>query len=86
VKHFTAGCEAFHHVHPDTEVPNKTTFRLRKKFSKTGKVGNRTHVRTVPYSKHDTVHSVEETLTQSPCKYLRILSQGTAYLRQVVIN
>jgi len=35
-KSFGAGCEAFHHIHPDKEVPNKTTFRLMEKFSKTG--------------------------------------------------
>jgi len=75
-KSFTAGCEAFHHVNPDKQVPNKTTFRLMEKFSKTGNVGNRKHIRTVPHLTHDTVHSFEETLTQSPCKYLRILSKG----------
>jgi hypothetical protein len=73
---FTAGCEAFHHMHPDKEVPNKTTFRIMEKFSKTGNVGNRKHIRTVPHLTYDTVHSVEETLTQSPCKYLRILLKG----------
>jgi len=33
-KSFTAGCEAFHHVHPDKEVPNKTTFRLIENSAK----------------------------------------------------
>jgi len=85
-KSFTAGCEAFHDMHPDKEVPNKTTFRLMEQLGKTGYVGNSKHVRTVPHLTHDTVHSVEETLTQSPCKYLRILSKGNVYLRQVVIS
>jgi len=33
-KPFTAGCEAFQHVHPDKEVPNKTTFRLMENSAK----------------------------------------------------
>jgi hypothetical protein len=79
-KSFIAGCEAFHHVHLDKEVPNKTTFRLMEILSKTGNVGNRKHIRTVPHLTHDIVHSVEETLTELPCKYLRVLSKGNVVI------
>jgi hypothetical protein len=53
--------EAFHHVHPNKEVPSKTTiFRLVEKFRETGSVCDRKHVRPVIVLTHDMVCIVQE--------------------------
>jgi hypothetical protein len=71
---FIAVREAFHHVYPDKNGPNKTTVQRRaKKCRETGSVCVKKHVRRRTVLTNDVVHVVHETLLRSPMKSLRRL-------------
>jgi hypothetical protein len=69
-KSFIAVREAFHHVYPDKNGPNKITVqRLAKKCRETGSVCVKKHAVLT----NDAVRVVHETLLRSPMKSLRRL-------------
>jgi hypothetical protein len=74
-KSFPAVCEAFCCVHPSKRFLRRQYCSGSWKNLRKWSVWDGKHVRPVTVLTHDMVNTVEETLTQSPCRSSRRLSR-----------